>query len=102
MAARATARPRHRNPAASVRRKSGGRRRRSGEILDAAARVFATRGYHGATTQQIADLLGIRQASLYYYFPSKEVALEIVCLQGVAGFFEVAKAIAKGPGSAAD
>jgi AcrR family transcriptional regulator len=66
--------------------------------MEAAARVFAERGYHGASTQDIADLLGIRQASLYYYFSSKEVALEQVCLQGVGGFFETAQAIACGPG----
>jgi AcrR family transcriptional regulator len=77
-------------------------RRRAPEIIEAAARVFAQRGFHGATTQDIADVLGIRQASLYYYFPSKEVALELVCLQGVAGYFDVAKAIASGAGTAAD
>jgi AcrR family transcriptional regulator len=77
-------------------------RRRSPEIIDAAARVFAERGFHGATTQDIADVLGIRQASLYYYFSSKEGALELVCLKGVEGFFEAAKAIARGPGSARD
>jgi AcrR family transcriptional regulator len=77
-------------------------RRRAPEIMEAAARVFAQRGFHGATTQDIADVLGIRQASLYYYFPSKEVALELVCLQGVAGYFDVAKAIASGAGTAAD
>src|SRR6516162_4098502 len=77
-------------------------RRRAPQIIDAAARVFAERGFHGATTQDIADVLGIRQASLYYYFPSKEGALELVCQQGVAGYFEVAKAIASGPGAAAD
>ncbi len=75
-------------------------RRRAPEIIDAAARVFAERGFHGATTQDIADVLGIRQASLYYYFPSKEGALELVCLKGVEGFFEAAKAIARGAGSA--
>ena len=75
-------------------------RRRAPEIIDAAARVFAERGFHGATTQDIADVLGIRQASLYYYFSSKEGALELVCLKGVEGFFESAKAIARGPGSA--
>lgn len=73
--------------------------RRSAEIMEAAARVFAERGYHGASTQDIADVLGIRQASLYYYFPSKEVALEQVCMQGVGGFFETAQAIAAGPGA---
>lgn len=74
--------------------------RRSIEIIEAAAQVFAERGYHGATTQDIADILNIRQASLYYYFPSKEAALELVCIQGVAGFFETAQAIASGPGKA--
>jgi AcrR family transcriptional regulator len=78
------------------------RRRRSPEIIAAAARVFAERGYHGATTQDIADVLGIRQASLYYYFSSKEGALEVVCLQGVEDFFEAAKAIAKEPSTAAE
>ena len=73
--------------------------RRSTEIIEAAARVFAKRGYHGATTQDVADILRIRQASLYYYVPSKEVALELVCTQGVAGFVETAQAIASGPGS---
>ena len=53
--------------------------RRADEIIDAAARVFAERGYHGTSTQAIADVLGMRQASLYYYFPSKEAALELVC-----------------------
>lgn len=77
-------------------------RRRAPQIYDAAARVFAQRGFHGATTQDIADLLGIRQASLYYYFASKEAALELVCLKGVEGFFESAKAIAKGPGNCAN
>jgi AcrR family transcriptional regulator len=86
----------------SRQRAPSSRRRRAPEIIDAAARVFAERGFHGATTQDIADVLGIRQASLYYYFPSKEGALELVCLHGVGGFFEVAKAIAAGPGTATD
>jgi TetR/AcrR family transcriptional regulator, cholesterol catabolism regulator len=86
----------------SVRRARSSPRRRAPEIIEAAARVFAEHGFHGATTQDIADVLGIRQASLYYYFPSKEGALELVCLQGVAGFVEVSKSIATGPGSATD
>jgi TetR/AcrR family transcriptional regulator, cholesterol catabolism regulator len=75
-------------------------RHRSAVILDAAAKVFADRGFHGASTQNIADVLGIRQASLYYYFPAKEVALEQVCLRGVEGFVEAAIAIADAPGTA--
>jgi AcrR family transcriptional regulator len=73
--------------------------RRSDEIVDAAARVFAERGYHGTTTQAIADVLGMRQASLYYYFPSKEAALELVCLRGTDGFVEAAEAVVEGEGT---
>ncbi len=77
-------------------------RRRAEEVIDAAAAVFAERGYHGASTQDVADRLGMRQASLYYYFPSKEAALEQVCLRSVGDFVERAEAVAAGPGRAAD
>jgi AcrR family transcriptional regulator len=73
--------------------------RRENEIIDAAARVFAERGYHGTSTQAIADVLGMRQASLYYYFPSKEAALEVVCLRGTDGFVEAAEAVVEGQGT---
>jgi TetR/AcrR family transcriptional regulator, cholesterol catabolism regulator len=69
--------------------------RRADEIIDAAARVFAERGYHGTTTQAIADVLGMRQASLYYYFPSKEAALEEVCARGTDAFVEGAERVAQ-------
>ena len=70
--------------------------RRADAIVNAAASVFAERGYHGASTQAIADVLGMRQASLYYYFASKEAALELVCEKGVDGFVESAERIAAG------
>lgn len=79
---------------ASPRATASNQRRRQSEILDAAAKIFAERGYYGASTQDIADVLGIRQASLYYYFPSKEIALELVCMKGVEGFFEAAAEVA--------
>ncbi len=50
--------------------------------IEAAASVFATKGFHGATTQDIAQELGIQQGSLYYYFSSKEEALLQVCEYG--------------------
>ena len=62
--------------------------RRQGEVIDAAAAVFAEKGYHGGSTSDIADRLGIRQGSLYYYFASKEAALEIVCQKAVEGLLQ--------------
>jgi AcrR family transcriptional regulator len=49
------------------------------EILDAAAALFAERGYAGTSTRSIADVVGIRQASLYYHFAGKdEILLELL------------------------
>ena len=85
--------------ALTTTRRKASQRRRAPQIIEAAARVFAERGFHGATTQDIANVLGIKQASLYYYFSSKETALELVCLKGVEGFFDAAKAIVARPES---
>ncbi len=50
--------------------------------IEAAAIVFAAKGFHGATTSDIAAEMGIKQGSLYYYFESKEEALRQVCEYG--------------------
>jgi AcrR family transcriptional regulator len=39
-------------------------------ILDAAEALFMDRGYSAITLRDIADELGIKQASLYYHFPA--------------------------------
>ncbi|NDJ22238.1 TetR family transcriptional regulator [Nostoc sp. B(2019)] len=41
-------------------------------VLDEAERLFRTRGYNAVTMRDIACEVGIRQASLYYHFASKE------------------------------
>src|SRR3982750_1483911 len=90
-------------PLRSVRRSPRlSARRRAPEIIEAAAQVFAERGYHGASTQDIADVLGIRQASLYYYFDSKEAALEAVCRYGHEVYVERLLKIARNDASASE
>jgi TetR/AcrR family transcriptional regulator, cholesterol catabolism regulator len=64
-------------PDVSVEGDSGGtptrnRRRRDDELLRAAARVFAERGYSDASVQDVADELGILKGSLYHYIKTKE------------------------------
>lgn len=58
------------------------------EVRDAAARSFAEKGYLGASNKDIADRLGIRAASLYYYLPSKDAALAAVCEHGITSFID--------------
>lgn len=41
-------------------------------ILDIARRLFMEEGYLGVSMQQIADVSGLRKASLYHHFTSKE------------------------------
>jgi AcrR family transcriptional regulator len=45
------------------------------EILAAAAALFGSQGYTETTTRQIADAVGIKQASLYYHFADKSQIL---------------------------
>ncbi len=47
-------------------------------ILDAAVRVFAQSGYHGARVGDIAREAGVAHGLLYHYFSSKEQVLETV------------------------
>lgn len=86
----------------AVPRAGNATKRRSAEIIAAAAKVFAQRGYHGASTQDIADVLGIRQASLYYYFDSKEAALEAVCRDGHEAYVERLRRIARSDASTSE
>lgn len=45
------------------------------QIMDAATELFTTQGYAMTSTHQIAEVAGVRQASMYYYFPSKSALL---------------------------
>lgn len=54
--------------------------------IRSAAAVFADKGFHGSSTRDIAEHLGIKQGSLYYYFKSKEEALGEVCLFGIRDY----------------
>lgn len=50
------------------------------QIVTAAARLFASDGYHQVGMREIAEALGIRGASLYHHYPSKEEILYAICL----------------------
>lgn len=46
------------------------------EILDAALTLFSTGGYEATSISQIAEVVGIRKASLYSHFGSKQDILD--------------------------
>jgi AcrR family transcriptional regulator len=50
-------------------------RRRRAEVLRVAAELFAEKGYEAASTTELAERLGIKGGSVYYYIDSKEELL---------------------------
>ncbi len=46
------------------------------KILRVAAKMFSERGYDGVSTRDIANVIGINSASIYYHFPSKAALLQ--------------------------
>ena len=53
------------------------------KIIQATRTVFAKKGYHDATMNDIARELGVSKGALYSYFKSKEDLLKEISLQGL-------------------
>jgi AcrR family transcriptional regulator len=51
---------------------------RKEEILDVATRLFAERGYDGTSMNDVAERVGMRKASLFYHFATKDALYEAV------------------------
>ena len=51
-------------------------------VLLAAAQIFAEMGYAGTTMRAVAERVGLRAASLYYHYRSKEDLVEAVLATG--------------------
>ena len=63
------------------------------QILDAAAKVLARRGYAGTMLSEVAEEAGTQSGSLYYHFDSREDLIEEVLQQGVTMSFARARAV---------
>ena len=71
------------------------------EILDAAAVLLGRDGYQAATVRAIAARVGIKAASIYHHFPSKDAIVQAVLDRGVAVVHEaVVAALAALPADA--
>ena len=67
-------------------------------IVDAAERVFAARGYAGATTREIALAADIRKRMLFYYFPTKVALYRAVLERIVLGMVAIHERFRDEPG----
>ena len=60
------------------------------QLIEAAVRVFADRGFRGATTREIAVAAGVTEAVIFPHFPAKDALyaaiLEQKCRDGQTDF----------------
>lgn len=61
------------------------KRLRKEEIVAEATRLFAERGYEGASMGDLAERVGLRKASLFHHFPSKDVLYATVLTELMEG-----------------
>ncbi|HZW84110.1 MAG TPA: TetR/AcrR family transcriptional regulator [Candidatus Deferrimicrobium sp.] len=52
--------------------RQAGKNQRREEILKAAGKVFALKGYNGASTAEIAKEAGVAEGTIFRYFPTKK------------------------------
>lgn len=67
-------------PFSSVFRAKTGKSR---QILKTAARMFAKKGYHQTTVDEIARALGVAKGTIYYHFKNKEELYLAIIQEGV-------------------
>jgi TetR/AcrR family transcriptional regulator, fatty acid metabolism regulator protein len=67
-----------------------GRRR---QILDAAVRAFARRGYHGCRVSDVAREAGVAYGLVYHYYGSKEALLEAIFKETWGAMLETIRSV---------
>ena len=65
-------------PATALSERATGSEEKRRQILDAAVRVFARKGFHTSRVGDIAEEAGVAHGLLYHYFSSKDEVLETV------------------------
>ena len=72
----------------TAERREREKQQRLEDILDAAERVFATKGFTGATMDDIADAAELSKGTLYLYFKNKELLYLGIDYRGTAILYE--------------
>lgn len=65
------------------------------QILDAAAELFTAQGFGPTSTRAVAEAVGIRQASLYHHFATKDDILDALLSSTVIPVLPVADALVR-------
>jgi TetR/AcrR family transcriptional regulator, cholesterol catabolism regulator len=65
------------------------------ELTREAARLFAEKGYHGTSTRELAEAMGVQKGSLYAHIASKQDLLWEIARDGAAAFHAALDGIAE-------
>src|SRR3954471_23135174 len=66
---------------------------RRADLTRAAARLFAEKGYHGTSTADLAEAMGVQKGSLYAHIESKADLLWEVAREGAVAFHTALDAV---------
>jgi AcrR family transcriptional regulator len=78
----------------------GAQNERRTKILNAAAKVFAEKGFENATVRDIGDECGMVSGGLYYHFPSKDAMLHEILMGTMDRLLEEYSAVRDDEGDA--
>src|SRR3954466_7018251 len=70
--------------------------RRADEVVAAAARMFAERGFHATSMQDLVEATGLTAGGLYHYIGSKDQLLVRICHQLMEPLLERVREIVAG------
>ena len=73
--------------------------RRRQDVIDAAATVFAERGFQATTMEDLSEATGLAAGGLYHYIGSKEQLLFDICAELLDPLLDEAQAIVSEPGA---
>jgi TetR/AcrR family transcriptional regulator, fatty acid metabolism regulator protein len=89
-------------PSAALTDRSTGVEEKRRQILDAAVRVFAHKGFHTSRVGDIAEEAGVAHGLLYHYFESKDQLLDTVFHENWSVLVERVRAVEESDEPAAD
>jgi AcrR family transcriptional regulator len=85
------------SPPAPTHRRARRKEARPGEIIEAALRLFADRGFAATKLEDVAAAAGIGKGTIYLYFPTKEDLFRSVVRQAVLPNLEAVAALTPAP-----
>jgi AcrR family transcriptional regulator len=73
----------------------GNERSTAAKLIETAAALFRRKGYAASTTRELAELLGIQKASLYYHISGKDDLLVTICHESLRRITDQVREVAE-------